>query len=118
MPLPAVAATCDGAAAVPLAGKPCGKAGSLSRLCSKGCILRLDFLSTKIVINSQGDRKGTPLLYTSLGSHPPVYSRGVPLRRQVASRACPVRYWRVSTNPASGKFSPFYMALCRGCESL
>ena len=25
----------------------------MSRLCSKGCILRLDFLSTKIVINSQ-----------------------------------------------------------------
>src|SRR6266704_397080 len=80
MPLPAVAATCDGAAAVPLAGKPCGKAGSLSRLCSKGCILRLDFLSTKIVINSQGGRKGTPLLYTCLASRFSWYSRGVPLR--------------------------------------
>src|SRR5437588_5341147 len=53
MPSPAVEATCDGAAAVPRAGKPCGKAGSMSRLCSKGSILPLDFLSTKLVINSQ-----------------------------------------------------------------
>src|SRR5437588_12619631 len=66
MPSPAVEATCDGAVAVPLAGKPCGKAGSMSRLCSKGSILPLDFLSTKLVINSQGDRKGTPLQYTRL----------------------------------------------------
>src|SRR5436309_6777554 len=54
MPSPAVEATCDGAVAVPLAGKPCGKAGSMSRLCSKAFILPLDFLSTKLVINSQG----------------------------------------------------------------
>src|SRR5947209_15222962 len=65
MPSPAVEATCDGAVAVPRAGKPCGKAGSMSRLCSKGSILPLDFLSTKLVINSQGDRKGTPLQYTN-----------------------------------------------------
>src|SRR5438105_4718405 len=53
MPSPAVEATCDGAVAVPRAGKPCGKAGSMSRLCSKAFILPLDFLSTKLVINSQ-----------------------------------------------------------------
>src|SRR2546421_11260903 len=65
MPSPAVEATCDGAVAVPRAGKPCGKAGSMSRLCSKGSILPLDFLSTQLVINSQGDRKGTPVQYTN-----------------------------------------------------
>ena len=36
----------------------------MSRLCSKAFILPLDFLSTKLVINSQGDRKGTPVQYT------------------------------------------------------
>src|SRR2546423_5167765 len=90
MPSPAVEATCDGAAAVPLAGKPCGRAGSMSRLCSKACILPLDFLSTKLVINSQGGRKGTPVQYTIAPGHArtihdcagarPLYCTGVPLR--------------------------------------
>src|SRR5205085_8735649 len=78
MPSPAVEATCDGAAAVPLAGKPCGKAGSMSRLCSKAFILPLDFLSTKLVINSQGGRKGTPVQYT-----------GRALAHSCIVRACP-----------------------------
>src|SRR5690348_12622437 len=40
----------------------------------------------------QGDRKGTPLLDTSLGRHPNVYSRGVPLRSPCLGR--PYMYTR------------------------
>jgi len=53
----------------------------MSRLCSKACILPLDFLSTKLVINSQGGRKGTPVQYTITWEGIPYIVRACPCGR-------------------------------------
>ena len=70
----------------------------MSRLCLKACISPLDFLSTKLVINSQGDREGAPVQYTEGEPSPArvLYGRtlAVALAPALAASWCIVR-WRV-----------------------